>query len=104
MNNLINKIGLDKIAHFGIGGLICAIFSLVFIIQDIPDITYKSILLYPFIGYIITMFLSIIKEYCFDYPNSDWKDILAGMLGCIFVHIFICFGVLCSYGTYCLNN
>ena len=31
MNNLINKIGIGKIAHFGIGGVICAFITLMFI-------------------------------------------------------------------------
>ena len=100
MNNLINKIGLDKITHFSLGGLICAVFTLVFIIQDVPALTYKSMLLYPFAGYVVTGFLSIIKVYFFDAPNSDWKDIVAGMFGCIFVHIFVCFGVFCNYMTW----
>lgn len=99
MDNLINKIGLDKFAHFGIGGIICAFITFIVILQDLHFINYKMILLYPFIGYIVTIFLSIIKEYIVDAPNINWKDIIAGVLGCIFIHIGICIGVLFNYLT-----
>lgn len=94
MNNLVNKIGLDKCAHFGIGGLICAMFTLIFMIQDFNSMTYTSVLLMPFTGYVVTAFVSVIKEYFFDAPHSDWKDIVAGMLGCVAVHLAVCIGVL----------
>lgn len=41
MNNLINKIGIDKIAHFGIRGVICAFITLMFIFFSMP---YENIL------------------------------------------------------------
>lgn len=34
MINLIEKIGLDKLAHLGVGGLLCACITLVMILQD----------------------------------------------------------------------
>ena len=94
MNNLINKIGLDKIAHFGIGGLICAIMTFIVMIQELQNLDYKLVLLSPIAGYVVTGFVSIIKEYFFDAPNSDWKDIIAGMLGCVAVHVSVGIGVL----------
>lgn len=99
MNNLINKIGLDKIAHFGIGGIICAFMTFIVMLQDLHCLSYINILLYPFIGYIVTVFFSIIKEYFFDRSKADWKDIVAGMLGCVFIHISVCIGVLFNYLT-----
>ena len=98
MNNLINKLGLDKIAHFSLGGLICAMFTFVFMLQDLDYLTYKSILLYPFIGYVVVAILSFFKEYIID-TQADKKDILAGMLGCLATHISICIGILFNFLT-----
>jgi hypothetical protein len=33
---LVEKIGMDKVAHFGIGGLITALFTIILIVQDLP--------------------------------------------------------------------
>lgn len=99
MDNLINKIGLDKIAHFGIGGIICAFMTFIVMLQEIHSFGYKQILLCPFVGYFVTAFWSVIKEYFFDGPRADWKDIVAGMLGCVFIHISVCVGVLFNYWT-----
>lgn len=99
MDNLINKIGLDKITHFGIGGIICAFMTFIIILQDLHCLSYRSILLYPFLGYFVTAFCSIIKEYFFDGSKADWKDIVAGMLGCVFIHLAVCIGVLFNYWT-----
>lgn len=96
LTKLINKIGLDKCAHFGIGGLICALFTFVFILQDLSIlalIPVWKILLMPTIGSIITFFVSVIKEYCFD-SKVDWKDIIAAMIGCVTVFVAVAFGVL----------
>ena len=96
MNNWINKIGLDKFAHFGIGGLICALFTFVFILQDLyvlALIPKWRIILFPIIGTIVAFFVSIIKEYFFD-AKADWKDIIAAMIGCVTVFIAVAFGVL----------
>lgn len=96
MNNLINKIGLDKIAHFSLGGLICALFSLVAILQDIHILKPWQIILMPTVGTIVTLFVSIIKEYFFD-STPDWKDIYAALIGCGTVYIATAIGVLFNY-------
>ena len=93
MNNLINKIGIDKITHFSMGGLICALFTFIFLLQDFNTLEAWQILLLPLIGTVVTFVLSIIKEFIID-EVVDWKDIIAGMLGCIPVYIAIGIGIL----------
>lgn len=99
MNNWINKIGLDKFAHFGIGGLICALFTFVFILQDLPVLillpTWRLILC-PLMGTVVTFFVSVIKEVFFD-NEFDWKDIIAALTGCGFVYISVVIGVLFNF-------
>ena len=34
MKTIINKFGIDKIAHFSLGGLMCALVTIVYIIQE----------------------------------------------------------------------
>lgn len=93
MNNLINKIGIDKITHFSMGGLICALFTFIFLLQDFNTLEAWQILLLPLIGTVVTFVLSIIKEFIID-EVVDWKDIIAGMLGCIPVYIAVGIGIL----------
>lgn len=99
MKTLINKIGLDKIAHWGVGGVICAFVAFILILQDFHICSYKSILLYPFVGYIVTLFFAVIKEFFIDGNNASWKDIIASILGCVFIHLAICIGILFNYLT-----
>ena len=98
MTNLISKIGLDKWAHFGIGGLICAIFTFVSLLQDLyvlPLIPIWRLILMPTIGTIVTLVVSIIKEYVID-DKKDWNDIFAALIGCVTVYIAVGFGLLIS--------
>lgn len=96
MNKFIEKIGMDKVAHFGVGGLICALFTFVFILQDLyilPLIPKWRIILFPLIGTIVTLFVSVLKEFFFDL-KFDWKDIIAAIIGCITIFVAVAFGVL----------
>lgn len=93
MNNLINKIGIDKITHFSMGGLICALFTFIFLLQDFNTLEVWQVLLLPLIGTVVTFVLSIIKEFIID-EVVDWKDIIAGMLGCVPVYIAVGIGIL----------
>ena len=55
------KLQIDKMAHFGIGGTITAIFTLISILQEgCPSV--KVILLSPIIGHVCTFILSYIKS------------------------------------------
>lgn len=93
LTKLINKIGLDKCAHFGIGGLICALFT-IFCYIATASLTTFQILIFPFIGTVITFIISLIKEYVFDKGREDWNDIWAAMIGCGFVYVTILVGLI----------
>lgn len=77
---MINKIGLDKLAHLGIGGLICAIFATVMTLQD-GMMTWRS-LLYSLLAASFVFVISVFKEYFVD-DKFDWVDIAYAMVGCL---------------------
>lgn len=96
MNELIEKIGLDKLAHLGIGGLICALITFVIILQDIDMLQGGNMwraLLVPFIGTIVVMFLELFKEAFIDSEFS-WKDVLFTFAGCLLVFVAVAVGLL----------
>lgn len=93
MHKLISKFGLDKWAHFGIGGLITAIITIFIILLDIENISWWKVVLYSLIGTSFTVIISIIKEkYIDSYP--DWKDLFAAIIGSILVLAASLLGVL----------
>lgn len=100
MNKFIEKIGMDKVAHFGVGGLITALFTMVFILQDMPVFVMQPwrLLLMPFIGTVVTVFVSVIKELFFDVKR-DWKDLYAALIGSATVFVAVFFGILFFIGT-----
>lgn len=100
MNKFIEKIGMDKVAHFGVGGLITAFFTMVFILQDMPVFIMQPwrLLLMPFIGTVVTVFVSVIKELFFD-AKRDWKDLYAALIGSATVFVAAAFGFLFFIGS-----
>lgn len=83
---------MDKVAHFGVGGLITAAVAIVAMLQDIDILlceTWRA-LLYPIIGTVVTVFVSVIKELLID-GSSDWKDLYAALYGSgiVFVASFV---------------
>jgi hypothetical protein len=99
MNKFIEKIGMDKVAHFGIGGLITALFTIVFILQDMGTLVFHpwKMLLYPFIGATVTAVASVCKE-VFD-GQSDKKDIIAALIGSALVFVAVFFGLIFYLGS-----
>ena len=99
MANFIDKIGLDRVAHFGVGGTLYAGFMLAFALANInfptEKITLWNILLFPFVGYIIVAFAELIKEVFID-NKIDWIDVIATFAGCVFIHICTIIGYLFS--------
>ena len=100
MNKFIEKIGMDKVAHFGVGGLITALFTIVFVMQDMGTLIFNPwrVMLYPFIGTVITTVVSVIKEKLID-TQADWKDLYAALVGSATVFVATFFGVLFFIGT-----
>lgn len=96
-NELITKIGVDKLLHFSIGGLITALFTIVATLQE--GYVDASIIAFPFIGLIPVAMFSWFKEAVIDSEFS-WMDILASVLGAVPVFIATALGVL----FYTLSN
>lgn len=82
---------LDKVAHFGLGGMITACMALVSILQE--DLSTSGILLCPIIGHVCVFILSFLKERIVD-DRFDWVDILAAMVGSAVSHVAVVIGVV----------
>ena len=96
-NELIQKIGTDKLLHFSIGGLITALFTIIIILQQ--SIISTNMIIAPLLGLILVAILSWMKEKVMDEEFS-WKDILASVLGTVPVFIATVLGIL----FYTLSN
>lgn len=96
-NELITKIGVDKLLHFSIGGLITALLTIVATLQE--GYVDASIIAFPFIGLIPVAIFSWFKEAVIGSEFS-WMDILASVLGAVPVFIATALGVL----FYTLSN
>ena len=84
------RIGMDKIAHFGIGGIIGAAIA---IIVTLARGDYGWVVgVYPFISHVAVFILSFVKEKFMD-DEFNWLDILASVLGSIAVHIAFILGL-----------
>lgn len=90
VDNVLSKIGIDKILHHVVGALICALISFVLIPQN--EAFNWNIVTIPIVGSIVVLVISIIKE-CFD-SKPDWMDVVWAMAGCLWVFAAISFGIL----------
>ena len=84
------RIGMDKIAHFGIGGIIGAAIAII-VTLAIGDYGWV-VGAYPFISHAIVFIISFIKEKFMD-DEFNWLDILASVLGSISVHMAFIMGL-----------
>lgn len=89
MNELINKIGTDKLLHFFAGAWICAVLSIVTLLQD-WEFTLPMFMLSTTISTLIVFVVSVIKEMVDSEFN--WKDILAAIIGCLTIYAAYGFG------------
>lgn len=87
--------GMDKVAHFGIGGLLCGMTTLfIFCLMPMTLVTYPFLMtVIPLAGYIIVGGLSVFKELKLD-PSTDWKDVWMSVLGCVPVHATAIIGMV----------
>lgn len=87
----MKNIQTDKLAHFGIGGLVCALVTLVAMLQD--GVVGWDAIVFPIIGDVVVFIISYIKEKIMD-DTFSWADIWAAMIGCICVHVSVFIGVV----------
>ena len=84
------KVGMDKIAHVGIGGMIGAAIAIVI---TLARGDYGWVVgVYPFISHVIVFILSFMKEKFMD-DEFNCLDILASVLGSIAVHMAFIIGL-----------
>lgn len=89
-NDLLAKVGTDKMLHHLGCVLICAFVTIVLILWE--GVINWSALLDVGIGAAAALLLSILKE---KLDNKyDWKDIAWGMSGCLWVLLAVVTGVL----------
>lgn len=95
MKAFVERIGMDKIAHFGVGGLITALLTVACVLQDLDILAIAPwrAVLYPIIGSVVTAFVSVLKELLMD-SKADWLDLGYAMLGSVAVFVASFAGVL----------
>ncbi len=84
--------GIDRVAHFGIGGTItalCILAGMIFSHKHAP----LFLLLYSAVGFGLTFILSMLKEYSDE--RWDWTDVAAGLAGAalVAVAVFLSVGI-----------
>lgn len=84
---------IDKQAHFGLGAMICAVITIITLIQDIGGPLCWHHLLYCVIGTVATMVFEIIKEFVID-DKADKLDILATFWGTLVIWAAVAIGIL----------
>ena len=91
LDNLIQKVGNDKVLHFLGGGFICSFISFIVILQE-SGLTALEQVSTVLIGTVFVLILSVLKELIAD-EKADWMDVLASILGCVPVYIAVGIGV-----------
>lgn len=92
LDDLITKVGNDKVLHFICGWLISLVISVVIILEQLP-LTNGDILSYGIIGPAVCIFIEVMKESIFD-DKFDKKDIIATVIGIACAYLTILVGVL----------
>lgn len=95
MNKIINYFkswGMDKLAHLGIGGLICALISIALILVE-TNISPWRISLVPLGGTVCVSIFAVFKE-LIDETGFCWGDLIATLLGCLLVELATLFGIV----------
>lgn len=96
MNKIINffkSIGTDKWAHFGIGGLICALVTIALIFSLSPITASWIMLLSTVPGIVLVGIVSVIKELT-DSTGFSVLDIVAALIGCATVELALLVGIV----------
>ena len=84
---------MDKWAHFGVGGLICAVVTLVFLCTLNPIQISWGLIFAPFPGLVLVGILSTVKELT-DSTGFCLQDIIAALIGCGTVEVAMIIGII----------
>lgn len=91
MEELIKKIGLDKLAHLGWGGWIAAMITLVLLLQDMPGVSWHT-LLWTVAGVVVATVMGLVKEIADS--KLDLRDLAWTVGGSISIFIVAFVGIL----------
>ncbi len=93
MDKIIRFIGgMDKAAHFGIGGVICACVAIACFLHE-GVLVFANAMLGCAAGTVIAGLLALLKEACID-DVADGQDVLASVCGCVPVYLAFIVGFL----------
>lgn len=98
IDSIIAKFGNDKVLHFLGGNSICSFMTFIIILQE-NNLSYLQKILCVAAGAVVVTILSLMKELIID-EETNWKDCLYSVLGCIPVLISVLIGVLFNYLSY----
>lgn len=90
LDKIITKVGLDRIAHFGVGAAIASFLSFMFLFSlpmadGVLKLTGWSVQIVFVVGYVAVALLAWFKE--LNDATPDKWDFVASMLGVVFVHL-----------------
>lgn len=92
MDELINKIGVDKILHFLVGAFISFTTSLALILQEGLVGDYTNVFI-GIIGFVVALFIGFIKEVVID-DKPSFADFTATAIGGVIPIMVIAYGTL----------
>lgn len=87
---------MNKLLHFSLGGFICALLTIVTILQD--GVVGWDALYFPFVGYAV-VFVCVFGKESIISEKFSWVDILISMAGCVCTHIATILGILFYIGS-----
>ena len=91
--NFFKSIGTDKWAQFGIGGLICALVTIIVVFSLAPIEASWILLLSAVPGTILVGMISVAKEFA-DRTGFSVLDIVAALIGCATVEVALLIGIV----------
>lgn len=95
LDDLVKKLGNDKVLHFLGGSWICALVTIVTILQE-DNLNSLEKVGSVLIGTVVVIILSVIKELIMD-EEADWMDVLAAVTGCVTIFASVGIGVLFNF-------
>ena len=91
--NFFKSIGTDKWADFDIGGLICALVTIIVVFSLAPIEASWILLLSAVPGTILVGMISVAKEFA-DRTGFSVLDIVAALIGCATVEVALLIGIV----------
>ena len=95
LDDLVKKVGNDKVLHFLGGAWICSLITFIAILLD-GGVGIWDKVSCVIIGTAFVIFLSVVKEISMD-DKVDWLDVVASVIGCLTIFVTVGVGALLNY-------